>query len=130
MTTNVIFSVVFTLECIVKITGLGFIEYLRTWFNFFDFVVVISSLMELTNLTGESGGLQILRAFRVLRIFKLIRGLPDLQMLVQQIFAAISQSYNLGLLIILFMAINAIVGKQIFTKPTRDINGELTRLNF
>jgi len=44
-----IFVISFTLECVLKIVGMGFIfdpgSYLRDAWNWLDFIVVVSSLL-------------------------------------------------------------------------------------
>lgn len=40
---NYIFAVIFTLEAILKLIGLGFIDYFSDTWNIFDFLVVIGT---------------------------------------------------------------------------------------
>jgi hypothetical protein len=76
--TNIIFTIIFAMELVVKIIGLGIVQYMSSGLNIFDFVVVLSSLVEFVAPAGNARMFQILRAFRVLRIFKLIRGAEGL----------------------------------------------------
>ena len=71
-----VFLVVFTFECILKVIGLGFAmepnSYLRDPWNWLDFTVVVTGLIEflakIMNPDQESGGgLSVLRMFRTLR---------------------------------------------------------------
>ena len=77
---NIAFTVIFTLECISKLIGLGFSRYISNGFNAFDFIVVMAALFESF---GKGGKLSILRGFRIMRIFKLIKGAKGLQLLVR-----------------------------------------------
>jgi hypothetical protein len=42
---NYIFSFVFIMETVMKITGLGFKEYFKDKWNLFDFIVVLLSIL-------------------------------------------------------------------------------------
>lgn len=92
-------------------------------------VVVVAGLIEVLN-DGKSGGLSVLRSFRIMRILKLIKGAKGLQTLVRQIFAAMYESYNLGILIMLFVIINALIGKQLFREEILDGDGNKSRFEF
>ena len=66
--TNYIFTVIFLLEMIFKLIGLGFKVYVRDGFNLFDAFVVFVSLVEISlSLAGTSGasGLTVFRTFRL-----------------------------------------------------------------
>lgn len=80
---NLAFTIIFTIECIMKLIGMGFIEYQKDYFNLFDFVVVIAALIEFFFEGSGFAGLSILRGFRILRIFKLIKKAKSLQLLVK-----------------------------------------------
>ena len=71
-----IFLVVFTIECIVKIIALGFFldnnSYLRDGWNWLDFFVVLTGIINIVYIylfggDDEGSGLGILRLFRILR---------------------------------------------------------------
>jgi hypothetical protein len=62
----------------LRLTALGFREFLRDGFNIFDAVVVVISFAELTNLFPS---ISFLRIFRLLRIFKLIRNWTSLKII-------------------------------------------------
>ena len=76
----------------------------------FDGIVVIISWLELI-LMAESTGFSVLRGFRLLRIFKLMQHWHSLKRVMETIVDAIPQSANLGLLILLYVFINALLGK-------------------
>jgi len=114
---NMIFTIIFSVEMILKLIGYGFLDYIRDWFNMFDGVIVILSWVEFIlalTTSQESSGLSVLRGFRLLRVFKLVRGLEGIQKLVAIVLAAMTEAATLGMLIILFLFINALVGKQVF----------------
>ena len=72
-TINVVLTILFTLELVLKVVGLGATEYMRDSWNTFDATVVLFSLLEL--MLQSSGAVSALRSFRLLRIFRLARGL-------------------------------------------------------
>lgn len=45
--TNVAFNIFFSLECVIKLTGLKFDEWLADEFNIFDLIIVIASIIEM-----------------------------------------------------------------------------------
>jgi hypothetical protein len=128
-TTNHIFTVIFTAEMLLKLLALGCIEYLGEAFNVFDFVVVIIGLSEYTG-NSRAGGLSVLRGFRVLRVFKLLKKAKGLQMLVKTVLKACADAATLGLLVLLFISINALIGKQLFSGKIFDDDGKESRLHF
>ncbi len=77
---NLTFSIIFFVEMVVKLLGLGFRAYFRDKFNTFDCVIVIISTVDiaitysgLQTEGGGSGAISALRAFRLLRVFKLAK---------------------------------------------------------
>jgi hypothetical protein len=76
----------------------------------FDGIIVIISWLELVAM-AESTGFSVLRGFRLLRIFKLMQHWHSLKRVMETIVNAIPQSANLGLLLLLYVFINALVGK-------------------
>jgi voltage-dependent calcium channel T type alpha-1G len=85
---NLIFSGVFFVEMLLKLTAYGFVGYVSNGFDVFDGIIVILSVVEIfqglvygdTEGGGGGGGaLSVLRTFRLLRILKLVRFLPNLR---------------------------------------------------
>ncbi len=79
---NFVFSLVFALELLLKLYGLGVRGYFRETFNWFDAIVVAVSLVDIANdppvlISGGSanagGGIGALRALRLFRVFRLAR---------------------------------------------------------
>ena len=73
---NIIFTVIFVLEAIIKIVAFGFVNngktsYLRISWNQLDFFIVIISVIEL--FFSQNEGLSIVKVFRTLRILRPIR---------------------------------------------------------
>mmetsp|Transcript_36006 Transcript_36006/g.86996 ORF Transcript_36006/g.86996 Transcript_36006/m.86996 type:complete len:1485 (+) Transcript_36006:2-4456(+) len=138
--TNIVFTSFFALEMIIKVIGLGAVNYLKEVANCFDVLIVVMSLIELpsgissyTCYTGgdperpnpvvdcaslEGGaGMSVLRSFRlvrVLRIGKLVRAFPQIQRQLKVITRTIGAVSSLVTLILLFILIFAILGMSLF----------------
>ncbi|CAF1073726.1 unnamed protein product [Adineta steineri] len=74
---NLIFTILFTIEMLLKIIAQGFCKYIQDPFNAFDGGIVLISLIELYG--AKHSGLSVLRTFRLLRVLKLVRFMPILR---------------------------------------------------
>lgn len=74
---NSFFSIVFIIELMLKLSGLGFRHYFRDTFNVFDCFIVSTSFIDLiiSNLSAGSNinAVTAMRTFRLVRLFKLAR---------------------------------------------------------
>jgi len=109
---NYCFTVIFTVEVIIKLLGLGAREFAKDKFNIFDLVVVVLSIIEIS-LSSGTGSFSALRAFRLFRIFKIFR-VGDLRVLIDSIGFTISTIGNYVVLLILFIYVFALLGMQFF----------------
>tara|TARA_B110000305_G_scaffold239654_1_gene308047 strand:- start:587 stop:1597 length:1011 start_codon:yes stop_codon:yes gene_type:complete len=125
---NVVFTVIFTAELIVKVIGLGTSGFLADKFNIFDGLIVIISLVEMA-LAGDDegsqgGALSALRAFRLFRIFKIFRA-GDLRTLLDSIAFTVVTIKDYTILLALFIYVFALLGMSIFAgKVTFDEHGD------
>ena len=85
---NLFFTIVFLLEMLIKLLGLGFSDYAKDNFNLFDAFIVIMSYVEIF-LPGEDSSLSVLRAFRLLRIFKIIKSWTTLKVLLSTVLGSL-----------------------------------------
>ncbi|KAF7248946.1 Voltage-dependent P/Q-type calcium channel subunit alpha-1A [Varanus komodoensis] len=67
---NIVFTALFSLECILKIIAFGLLNYFRDAWNIFDFVTVLGSITDILN---NFINLSFLRLFRAARLIKLLR---------------------------------------------------------
>jgi voltage-dependent calcium channel L type alpha-1D len=116
---NLFFTVIFALEMILKLIGFGCKKYSSDGFNLFDCFIVIMSYVELL-MPGEGSGLSVLRAFRLLRIFKIIKSWDSLRILLSTVLDSLTAITNLGVLIILFLFISALLTKQFYADELGD----------
>ena len=90
---NVSLSFLFLIEMVIKLLGLGVVEYSRDRFNLFDSFIVCISMLDLAVLItygeGSGGALTAFRAIRVLRVFKLSRKWKAFNMILIKIMASI-----------------------------------------
>lgn len=109
---NLLFTILFTAEVIVKIIGLGLNRFRRDGFNIFDLIIVIISLLEIS-LQDGGGSFSALRAFRLFRVFKLFR-VGDLRVLIDSIAFTVTSIGNYTVLLILFIYVYSLLGMQFF----------------
>ena len=133
---NIVFTVIFGLEVLIKILALSFSGFLRDRFNIFDTIVVIISVIELNLESGSGSSLGALRAVRLFRIFKIFR-VGDLRVLIDSIGTTVLGMGNYTVLVMLFVYLYALLGMQFFAGKFTfgdnglfDSNGIVPRENF
>ena len=135
-----LFNFVFTTECIMKICGMGFSQYISVGFNKLDFFIVctsagdmLSSLMDhLADSTEEGGGGGIFKLFRVFRLFRVLRVArvlyrnPSLKKLLITVFGSGEALGNLTLFILFATLLFGIMGMHLFGGNYIGIRGDET----
>lgn len=116
--TDYIFLILYSIEMILKILGLGFIfpknSYLRDSWNILDFIIVISGYIPFI-FTSSVVDLKVLRSFRVIRPLRTISGIEGLRVLVSALLSAIPLLRDTILVLMFFFIIFAIAGLQIWS---------------
>lgn len=112
-----VFSMIFVVEAFLKIVGMGFVlhprAYLRDYWNWLDFFIVIVSLVGLV--PGiNSDSLKSLRTFRILRPLRSINSMPRMRNLIQSLLASIPGLLNTIAFLAFIFAIFAIFGTNQF----------------
>uniref|UniRef100_A0A673HXF7 Sodium channel protein n=1 Tax=Sinocyclocheilus rhinocerous TaxID=307959 RepID=A0A673HXF7_9TELE len=116
---NLVFIVLFTGECILKIIALRY-HYFSIGWNIFDFVVVILSitgllLADLIEKYFVSPTLfRVIRLARIGRVLRLIRGAKGIRTLLFALMMSLPALFNIGLLLFLIMFIFSIFGMSNF----------------
>ncbi|KAI5108767.1 voltage-dependent T-type calcium channel subunit alpha-1I isoform X2, partial [Silurus meridionalis] len=109
---NIVFTSMFALEMILKLTAFGCFNYLHNPYNIFDGIIVIISVCEIV---GQSdGGLSVLRTFRLLRVLKLVRFMPALRRQLVVLMKTMDNVATFCMLLMLFIFIFSILGMHIF----------------
>ena len=116
---NVVFTAVFIVEAIVKIVGLSIRGYFSNRWNFFDFFIVITSIIDVA-LTYGGIDFAILRLFRSLRLIKLLKS-GETETLLNTFFRSFSELPYVVLLVMLVFFIYAVVGMQIFGRVAESL---------
>ncbi|KPP71983.1 voltage-dependent T-type calcium channel subunit alpha-1I-like [Scleropages formosus] len=109
---NIVFTSMFALEMILKLTAFGFFSYLRNAYNIFDGIIVIISVCEIVG--QADGGLSVLRTFRLLRVLKLVRFMPALRRQLVVLMKTMDNVATFCMLLMLFIFIFSILGMHIF----------------
>uniref|UniRef100_A0AAR2KNV1 Sodium channel protein n=1 Tax=Pygocentrus nattereri TaxID=42514 RepID=A0AAR2KNV1_PYGNA len=116
---NLVFIVLFTGECVLKMVSLRHYFFTVGW-NVFDFVVVILSIvgMFLSDVIEKyfvSPTLfRVIRLARIGRILRLIKGAKGIRTLLFALMMSLPALFNIGLLLFLVMFIYAIFGMSNF----------------
>uniref|UniRef100_A0A8C7D5K1 Sodium channel protein n=1 Tax=Oncorhynchus kisutch TaxID=8019 RepID=A0A8C7D5K1_ONCKI len=116
---NLVFIIVFTTECILKLIGLRQYFFSVGW-NIFDFVVVILSIVglllaDLIEKYFVSPTLfRVIRLARIGRVLRLIRGAKGIRTLLFALMMSLPALFNIGLLLFLIMFIFSIFGMSNF----------------
>uniref|UniRef100_A0A3P8PNH4 Sodium channel protein n=1 Tax=Astatotilapia calliptera TaxID=8154 RepID=A0A3P8PNH4_ASTCA len=100
---NVVFIVVFTGECLLKMVSLRHYFFMNGW-NIFDFIVcLIISFLSL-----------VIRLARIGRILRLVKKAKRIRTLLFALMMSLPALFNIGLLLFLVMFIYAIIGMSNF----------------
>uniref|UniRef100_A0A8D0G386 Sodium channel protein n=1 Tax=Sphenodon punctatus TaxID=8508 RepID=A0A8D0G386_SPHPU len=122
---NLVFIVLFTGECVLKLISLRYYYFTIGW-NIFDFVVVILSIvgMFLAKIIEKyfvSPTLfRVIRLARIGRILRLIKGAKGIRTLLFALMMSLPALFNIGLLLFLVMFIYAIFGMSKFAYVKRE----------
>uniref|UniRef100_A0A8C5FA66 Voltage-dependent L-type calcium channel subunit alpha n=1 Tax=Gadus morhua TaxID=8049 RepID=A0A8C5FA66_GADMO len=132
---NMIFTVVFTGEMIIKLLALRAHHYFIDPWNSFDALIVIGSVLDIavSELSGggkgESGKVSItfFRLFRVLRLVKLLSKGEGIRTLLWTFIKSLQALPYVGLLIAMIFFIYAVIGMQTFGKVAVDESTHINR---
>uniref|UniRef100_A0A6Q2YEX0 Voltage-dependent N-type calcium channel subunit alpha n=1 Tax=Esox lucius TaxID=8010 RepID=A0A6Q2YEX0_ESOLU len=115
---NIVFTALFTLECILKIIAFGPLNYLKAAWNVFDFVTVLGSITDILvteiNVSNKLINLSFLRLFRAARLIKLLRQGYTIRILLWTFVQSFKALPYVCLLIAMLFFIYAIIGMQVF----------------
>ncbi|XP_026677370.1 voltage-dependent calcium channel type A subunit alpha-1 [Diaphorina citri] len=121
---DIAFTVVFTMEMVLKVLDLGVLlhpgSYLREFWNIMDAVVVICALfsMGFNSIDFPAGQnlstIKSLRVLRVLRPLKTIKRVPKLKAVFDCVVNSLKNVINILIVYILFQFIFAVIAVQLF----------------
>uniref|UniRef100_A0A3Q4HE07 Sodium channel protein n=1 Tax=Neolamprologus brichardi TaxID=32507 RepID=A0A3Q4HE07_NEOBR len=116
---NVVFIVVFTGECILKMISLRHYFFMNGW-NIFDFIVVILSIIGLflsdiiEKYFLSPTLFRVIRLARIGRVLRLIKSAKGIRTLLFALMMSLPALFNIGLLLFLVMFIYAIFAMSNF----------------
>uniref|UniRef100_A0A3Q0SV45 Voltage-dependent N-type calcium channel subunit alpha n=1 Tax=Amphilophus citrinellus TaxID=61819 RepID=A0A3Q0SV45_AMPCI len=113
---NIVFTGLFTIECILKLIAFNPLNYLKDPWNVFDLVTVIGSITDIlfTEINKEMINLSFLRLFRAARLIKLLRQGYTIRILLWTFVQSFKALPYVCLLIAMLFFIYAIIGMQVF----------------
>ncbi|KAK7605440.1 hypothetical protein V9T40_007298 [Parthenolecanium corni] len=130
---NMVFTSMFTIECILKIIAFGIRNFFKDAWNVFDFICVIGSIVDAVLSLFENKqnlpNLGFLRLFRAARLIKLLRQGYTIRILLWTFVQSFKALPYVCLLIGMLFFIYAIIGMQMFGNIKIDDNTAITRHN-
>ncbi|XP_050972672.1 voltage-dependent R-type calcium channel subunit alpha-1E isoform X7 [Labeo rohita] len=114
---NTVFTVIFTVECVLKILAFGIMNYFRDTWNIFDFITVLGSITEIVvdKVHAVKGfNMGFLKLFRAARLIKLLRQGYTIRILLWTFVQSFKALPYVCLLIAMLFFIYAIIGMQVF----------------
>ncbi|XP_056021116.1 sodium channel protein 1 brain-like isoform X8 [Ostrea edulis] len=108
---NIVFTVIFTLEAVLKLTAFGKFYFSNGWNNF-DLVIVVASWVDFG--LSDLDGVNVIRTFRLLRVFKLAQAWRTMRVLLTIIMSTLGALGNLTVILVIIIYIFAVIGLQLF----------------
>ncbi|XP_063675163.1 sodium channel protein type 9 subunit alpha-like isoform X8 [Bolinopsis microptera] len=116
---NYVFTVIYTLEAILKIIGTRKFYFFKSW-NIFDFVIVVFAWLGIAmdavmnDTVIDPSILRSFRVFRVARILRIIQMAKGIRRLLYTLICSLPALINIGTLLLLIIYIYAVVGVAMF----------------
>ncbi|XP_058631751.1 calcium channel, voltage-dependent, N type, alpha 1B subunit, a isoform X7 [Onychostoma macrolepis] len=128
---NIVFTALFSMECILKIIAFGPLNYLKDAWNVFDFVTVLGSITDIvvTEINDRLLNLSFLRLFRAARLVKLLRQGYTIRILLWTFVQSFKALPYVCLLIAMLFFIYAIIGMQVFGNIDLNDDSAINRHN-
>lgn len=127
---NLLFGFIFICEAVMKIAGLGVVQYFKFNWNRFDFSIVALNLV--TQIAAWTVGaldigfdLNTLRVIRVVRIFRLVKTSQQLRSIAMTLIFSLPALANVGAIMLLVLFMYSVAGMALFgTAPHGDFVNE------
>ncbi|OQV13004.1 Muscle calcium channel subunit alpha-1 [Hypsibius exemplaris] len=132
---NMIFTALFTVECILKLFAFRLQHFFRDPWNAFDFLIVVGSVVDIIYTACSVGDhkfihVNFFRIFRALRLGKLLGRGEHTRILLWTFARSLLNLPYVSLLIVVVFFIYAVIGMQVFGKIALDNpDSEITRNN-
>eukprot|EP00094_Tigriopus_californicus_P013635 TCALIF_13192-PA protein Name:"Similar to CAC Voltage-dependent calcium channel type A subunit alpha-1 (Apis mellifera)" AED:0.16 eAED:0.16 QI:0/0.61/0.47/0.84/0.77/0.89/19/0/1097 len=122
---NLVFTILFTVECVMKLACFGTKAYFKDSWNTFDFITVVGSIIDATQIVNVG----FLRLFRAARLIKLLRRSVSIRILLFTFVQSIKALPYVMMLMVMLFFIYAIVGMQLFGNIALDSSTAIERHN-
>jgi hypothetical protein len=116
---NTAFTIIYTVEAIIKIFVFGKLFFKDGWNNFDFMIVVVAWLgffLETVFKLNVGSAATVIRSFRIARVFKMIRRYKSMRKIFNTLVAAIPSLVNVGSLLVLLLLLYSILGVFFFAK--------------
>jgi len=114
-----VFTVVYNMEAVIKLLGMGIHYFDDSWNNFDFFVVVVSDIGIILSMgfphINFSNMIVILRALRLMRIFKLIKGFEHIKLIINTVRIIMQPILSIVVIFILTNYVFGIIGMRLFS---------------
>ena len=139
---NTVFYIIFVVEMLLKMMGLGLKGYFKDGFNLFDcFIICISTLDIILNSVfnnSTSSTLSVLRGFRIMRLLKLAKSQSNIKDFQQTIAKTLRDLRNFSILLFVVIFTYTCLALEFFSYKLKFdendqldlINGVSPRINF
>ena len=116
---NFILVIIFTLENCLNIIGIGIKEFKKSYYNVFDFTIVIITLInsiikEIRNKDLSENVTAILRMLRTLRIFKLFEKRQFFRVILESVRITVLRMVDYILVFLIFLYMFTLLGYSFF----------------
>ena len=131
---NIIISVVFLFEMVIKVNAFGIKKYFKDSYNIFDSVIVISACFDFVFYwfyeDKSAGVTTALRSLRLLRIFKLARNWRRFRYLIKTLVETAYDISTFSIVLFIFIFTYTLLGRELFAhKVLFDSNGKVDLVN-
>ena len=127
---NILFTVIFTTEFLIKVAGYGKRLFIDGW-NVFDMIVVLVTILGIIMSANQDSNLgtqtTIIRSFRIVRIFFFFKSNKALRNTLMTFIVSVPAMANIGALLMLINIIFSILAVYLFAEVKH--NGELNNYN-
>lgn len=123
---NLVTTIIFMAEVILKIVAWGVFGYLKDYWNLFDGFVSIVSFVGLPQVlagTGSLNAIRSLRAFRILRPLRLLSSMPEMKVVIGTLFSCIRSALDMFIIAFFIFLVFAILMVTFFKGQLRRCTG-------
>lgn len=124
---DAVFTLIFLLEAITKISRQGWKGYWSQGWNRFDFIVLVIALPSMANLLIDEGvmtnSVLAFRALRLLKSFRMVRFIPNIDKLLKGLKLAFRASLLVVMAFVVFLVVFSILTSTIFGKVAPEYFG-------